>query len=280
MGTTRLFLRLMAGLTLGLLALAVSVPARAQMAPGGGVPSSTPLPMAVDLKKAKIGSWAEYRLSDGHSEMKVHMALVGRSAAGADIETQISGGPIGGLGSATMRMTLTLGPDGGTPTQHMMQLGSNDPMSLPDLGGNGKVLKRPDAKSRVGVESLKVPAGTFPHADHYRDTGPNGQTIEFWTSADVPPFGVLKVQSQIAGQPQTMELLAHGGGAKRVITKKPKPYDPAVLMQMLQAGGAAPGTAPAPAAGAGGPKAAAPAKPQPAGASKPAPATTPKAGGK
>jgi len=256
--------------------------ARAQMAGGGALPTSTPLPMATDLKKVRVGSWAEYRLSDGQTSMTVRMALVGRGPEGADIETQISGGPMAALGASTMRMTLVPGANEARPTHHMMQIAANDPMLLPDMGANGQVLKRPDPKARVGVESLTVPAGVFPRAEHYREAGPGGETLEFWVSPDVPPFGVVKVSSLLAGRPQTMELVARGDGAKRRITKKAQPYDPAALMRMLQAGmspAAGTGTAaPTAKSGAPGPGSTAAAHPSKAGGAgagvTPAPAGT------
>jgi hypothetical protein len=210
--------------------------ARAQ---GPQLGASTPLPLAVDLKKVPVGSWSEYRIVDGEKTLSVRMALVTRSARTVDVETQIRGGPVAALGRATVRMSLPLGAGSEIkPRDQVIQLGDNPPMLLPDeLGRQGaQLFKKLDPKQRVGVDKVTVPAGVFPRADHYREKGSGGEDVDFWIDRDVLPFGLLKVTSSARARSTsvTMELTAHGGGAGRVITQPPKPFDAAAIMKQAE----------------------------------------------
>jgi hypothetical protein len=221
-------------------------PARA-LAQAPQVGPSMPLPLAVDLAKVPVGSWSEYRVTAGTNTMSVRMALVSRSGRHAMVETQIQGGPVEALGRTTVRMSLPLAPAVEIkPTEQVIQLGDNPPMSLPgDLGGaQAQSFKKLDPKKRVGVDTVTVAGGTFPHADHYRDQAAGGETFDFWISKTILPFGLLKVTSSAgAGSPSVaMELTGHGKGAKPVVTKPPQPFDPAVIMRQTQ--NAIPGATP------------------------------------
>ena len=93
--------------------------------------------------------------------------------------------------------------------------------------------QRPDPKSLVGSEEIKVPAGTFKTL-HYREKNDAG-TVDIWVSEAVAPIGVVKAtttplvdQSQPAAlqtAPFSQELAATGKGGKASITKKPRPFD-------------------------------------------------------
>lgn len=220
--------------------------ARAQMAaPGAG--GTTHLPLAVDLMKVPIGSWAEYRSGDGKNIVTVRMVLVARAGKSADIETHVVGGPLAGLGSVTIRMSIPVNTEAEVrPTQQVIQIGDNDPMILPGVaqGGPGQALKRLNPRDRIGVEAVTVPAGAFPKAEHYHDKGQNGEVVDYWISKDALPLGLVKVAA--VGTPQspnqiTMELIGHGGGAKPTIKKTPKPFDAAAMMKEVQPGAAAAG---------------------------------------
>jgi hypothetical protein len=221
--------------SMGLFLFAGASVARAQ-APRGM--ATMPLPLASDLKKVPVGSWSEYTVNDGQNVVSARMALVARSARSVDVETQIKGGPVAALGHTTMRMSLPLGDATEIkPTEQVIQLGENPPMLLPldATGGASQSFKRPDPKKRVGTEAVKVPGGAFAHADHYQDKGPSGETIDYWISKDVLPFGLVKVLSGGGNGPSvTMELVGHGKDAKPTVTGKPQPFDPAVIMKQAQ----------------------------------------------
>ena len=201
------------------------------------------LPMAVDLQKVPVGSWAEYTMSFGEMKLKSRWALVARDAKSNTLEMSMNGA---GPGGAKMLVKMVLVPDPRTaenPVKEMvMQIGDQDPMLAPP---NAPVQKfqKPDPKALVGKEDIKVTAGTF-KTSHYRTKTPVG-TVDVWLSEQATPLGLVRVvttpDAKAAGPdaptvpPATMELAAMGKDAKPGITKPAKPFDPAKLM-----GGATP----------------------------------------
>jgi len=229
------------------LALLAPAPLLAQM-------GSEPTPMALDLKKVPVGSWAEYTMKIGLGAgmtVKSRWALVARDANSNTIETSAEGPPLEPVGGK-MLMKLVLVPDpvkSDRPVKQMvLKRGETDPMDMPlDLPGMPvQRFEKPDPKKLVGKETVKVAAGTF-KASHYRDVSDTA-TIDLWISDEVPPLGVLKLTTVPKpgaqgpmGQPLPpvdMQLTAKGKDAKPVITKPAKPFDPAALR---------PGAPPAPA---------------------------------
>ena len=151
----------------------------------------------------------------------------------------------------------------------VMQIGNNDPMEMKIEGAQQqKQFQKPNPKAFVKDETIKVAAGTF-KTKHYRDKTAQGDTYDFWTSTDVPPFGIVKIEAEQKGGagpargPVKLELAALGKDAKPLITKPAKPMDQAAMMRQMM-GGAGAGAG----AGAGGPP--------PGGAKAPAPAAPPK----
>ena len=214
--------------------------ASAQMSP------QPPMPMVVDLKKVEIGSWASYSMTMGQMTMTAKMALVARDAKSVSMETSMEGGMMAMMGGR-MIMKLVMDPDPTTAAkpikQMVMQMGDQDPMLAPDTMPAQKYSK-PDPKTLVGKETIKVAAGSF-KTTHYRNKTEQG-SVDAWVSEDVPPTGLVKLATsgmQVGAQQlpgMVMELAATGKGAKPTITKPPKPFDPQKMMG---------GMAPAPEAG-------------------------------
>jgi hypothetical protein len=210
-------------------------PASAQMSP------QPPLPLVVDLKKVEIGSWASYSMTMGQMTMSAKVALVARDAASVAMETSLEGGMMAMMGGK-MTMKLVMDPDPTTAAkpvkQMVMQIGDQDPMLAPDTMQPQKYSK-PDPSTLVGKETIKVAAGSFKTA-HYRTKTEQG-TVDAWVSEAVLPTGLVKLTTSAmqAGAQQlpamAMELAAVGKGAKSIITKPPKPFDPQKMM-----GGVAP----------------------------------------
>jgi hypothetical protein len=224
---------------------------------------ATPMPIALDLAKVQVGSWADYSMTMGKlPPMKMRMALVAKAPGANVIESAVEGGLVGAAGK--MVMHISIAPGANFPVkQVVMQLGAADPMELPLEMAGGKPFTRPNPKSLIGSEMVKVSAGSF-KAKHYREKTPQGDRFEYWVSDGAPPLGIVKVEVDQKNNPSIkgvmgFELLHVGKDAKPLVTKPAKPYDQAVLMQQLMAGGA----------GAGGP-----------GAAKPAPTPAPAPGPK
>jgi hypothetical protein len=221
-----------------------------------------PMPLALDLAKVPAGSWAEYSMVMGQMPpMKTRMALVAKSPTANVVETTVEGGMMAMAGGKmTMQMTLAPGQEGSIKKM-IMQVGTSDPMEMPPEMTDKKAFTKPNPKTLVGSETLKVPTGSF-KTKHYRDKTPQGDTIDYWVSESVPPLGLVKIvvdqksNAQIKGK-LTFELSATGKDAKQTITKAPKPFDQAALMQQMMGGAA-------PAGGGGAGKPSAPPAPPPA----------------
>jgi arsenate reductase len=197
-----------------------------------------PMPMAMDLSKVPVGSWADYNMTMGTlPQMKMRMALVSKTPAANVVETSVEGGMMASAGGKmVMQMSIAPGMEG-TIKKMVMQMGAGDPMEMPVEISGGKPFTKPNPKNLVGTETIKVPAGSF-KTKHYRDKTPQGDTIDFWISESVPPFGVVKIDVDQKNSPQikgkmTFELHAMGKDAKPVVTKPPKPFDQAALMQQM-----------------------------------------------
>lgn len=218
------------------IALALVLLPTAAAAQPTGSPQS--LPLVVDLKKAAIGSWAEYGMTFGEIKMKSRWALVARTASATTLEMSMEGGPTAQMGGKlTLKMVLDPDPIGAAkPVKEIvMQIGDGDPMLAPPDAPAQK-FQKPNPKTLVGKETIKVAARTFA-TTHYRDHTPVG-TVDVWVSEEVPPLGLVKVVTTPepggAKQPPipaaTMELAGTGTGAEPTITKPAKPFDPGKMM--------------------------------------------------
>ena len=234
---------------LALLACSLAVPAvaSAQMASGPAIP------LAVDLSKVALGSWAKYNTTMGSMPpTAMKMALVNRSAAGNTLEMSAEGGMALGAGSVVTQITLP--PDSNTASKMVLQVGANDPMEAPVPP---QKFTKPDPKKLVKAETIKVAAGSF-KTKHYHDKTPEGDTVDFWVSDTVAPLGLVKIEMLTKSNPMItgpikMELTAVGKGAKMAVTKPVKPFNQDVLQKEIQAaqaasGGGAPAAPAAPAA--------------------------------
>ena len=127
-----------------------------------GASGSTPL--ALDLRKVPVGSWAEYTMTvalGAGMTMKSRWALVGRDGNGNTLEMSMEGGPMAMMGGK-MLVKMVLVPDPTTSAkpvkQMIMQMGDRDPMEMPLDMPNMPTQKfqKPDPKKLVGTEDVKV----------------------------------------------------------------------------------------------------------------------------
>jgi hypothetical protein len=221
-----------------LLLAALCIPrlALAQGAPG---PS---LPVGMDMRKAHVGDWAEYAVTLAQMPpFKQRFALVARDADSNTVEMTSEGGTMAGGAPVIVKVVLAVDPGKRDRIKHLvMQLADNDPMELKQDPATQKDQFAPlDPRKLVRAEPLKVPAGPFA-TRHYRDKNSSGSLMDTWVSDEAPPFGIVKMQgtfAQAAGTPTypfTMELTGRGKGAKAVVTKAARPFDPAVLMGQMK----------------------------------------------
>ena len=141
-------------------------------------------------------------------------------------------------------MTLQGGADGvSKPQKLVIQMGPNDPMEMQTGGAQGQFAK-PDPKTLLKEETLKVAAGSF-KTKHYRNKTAQGDSVDSWVAESVAPIGLVKMEMTQKSNPMvtgpiTMELASVGKDAKPAITKPAKPYDQATFMKQVMAGAGAP----------------------------------------
>jgi hypothetical protein len=223
-----------------IIALVLALLPTSALAQATGSPQS--LPLVVDLKKVPVGSWAEYGMKFGEIDMKSRWALVARDDKSATMEMSMNNpmaAQMPGGGKITLKMVMDPDPvNAPNPVKEMvMQIGDGDPMLAPAEAPRQK-FQKPDARTLVGKEEIKVAAGTF-KTSHYRDHTSVG-TVDVWVSEDVAPLGLVKVlttpEPQMAEGKKVeipaavMQLTATGTGAKPTITKPAKPFNAAGMM--------------------------------------------------
>jgi hypothetical protein len=256
----------------------LATPAAAQMRGGGGGGGIPFIPVAAPLDKVPVGTWAEYEIKRGSdAARKQRQALVGKDGAAFIIESK---GQSGQGEKVLTRTVVAADPTGeGAVKKTITQWGDSDPMEMPaggmgrpggpggpggpgaggpggggpgggDRGGPGGGGRRgarflkPDPKTLVGKESVKVAGGSF-EAQHYKAESPRGGIINYWLAKDAGPFGLVKLEwDRPAGEDDAkvvVELAAKGKGAKPELTKPAKPFDPEAMRARFNRGGGAPG---------------------------------------
>jgi hypothetical protein len=216
------------------------------MMPAAAFAQTPSTPVAVNLQKVPVGSWADYTLSLNDVKGKVRWAVVERNSEGVSLETITEGGPAALMGQPKVSTKMVLAPDflgSDKPIKRViMQPGDRDPVEVPPDHPQLKAQKftKPDPKKLVGKETLKVPAGSF-QTSHYRDQTEVG-TVDFWMTDSVPPLGLVKLTvTPKEGSPTNkvaLELTGKGTDAKATITKKPVP------MNQAMGAGSGPGAGP------------------------------------
>jgi len=192
-----------------------------------------------------VGSWSEFRASGGSGTARtMRFSVVGRETHGDTAYLWLEFAARGlGMGEThgamdTMSViTKLLAPSFGSGLEraraHVMKIGSMPAMEMPvsnrSADASSSMLEDCQKSQVVGWEQVTVPAGTF-RALHVRDAESRTDT---WVDPDLP-FGVVK--GGAANDSDSVELVAHGMGAKSQITETPRPYDPRLFMQMLQGG--------------------------------------------
>lgn len=169
--------------------------------------------------KPVVGGWAEYQMTEkGKSPSKMKLAIVGKEGDAywyeTIIETKLEGRSIS-------KMLVSGNPEDPKNVKRIIVKMGNEPaMEMPiqmmqaseDQGQKGKTIDK-------GMESIKVPAGTFTvrHIQYQYE-----ELVEdIWVHKDVSPYGVVKSKSKDF----EMVLLGYGSGAKTEITERPQKFE-------------------------------------------------------
>jgi len=113
----------------------------------------------------------------------------------------------------------------------IIQMPNMPPMIMPTgMGGRGGNMGIKDTDSdftktasRVGTETITVPAGTF-ECEHWRATDGSG---DGWISSKVVPFSLVKMTGKDG---ESMTLLKQVSDAKSHLNGTPVPFDPTLFM--------------------------------------------------
>ena len=170
--------------------------------------------------KPIVGAWSEYQtISKGESPSKMRLAIVGKEGDAYWYETAFEGKKEGKMIS---KMLVSGNPgDGKNVKRIIFKMGNEPAMEMPaQMMQHGSRSQEPKGKTvDKGIESIKVPAGTFTcqHVQ-YQD----GETlVDTWVAKDVSPYGMVKSQSKEF----EMVLLGYGTGAKTLITETPQKFE-------------------------------------------------------
>jgi hypothetical protein len=190
------------------------------------------MPSGIDLDMVPLGRWAQYEETYlGSATIKERVALVGKGADGNTIETttEMKAGD-----KTVFASVFAPGPDGAVQvTSNVFQVSDADPMESPPVKPTQQPYPRVDPKKVVGVDTVRVRAGTF-RAKHYRDRTEYGEIVDFWIDESVGPIGLVRLESEQRQHPTiragfVYELVAVGNDAIPQITKAARPFDADLL---------------------------------------------------
>jgi hypothetical protein len=189
--------------------------------------------------KPVIGAWAQYRISGGKAAgTTMKMAVVGREDSSYWYETTTQGQGE----TIVMKMLVSGDPNDMRAVKRVIvKHGDGQPMEMPAAGRDGRSGKTPVKKGRVldkGMETIKVPAGTFGtrHIQYVSEEG----TVDTWTSDKVPPYCIVKS----ASKGFEMVLTGYGMGARTSVTGTPRRFQMPKMPQGMPKGMRSPEMAP------------------------------------
>ena len=176
---------------------------------------------SVGIKPPAAGSWAEYTTKDG----TMRLALLGNERRGDKSLIRMEMNMTSREGPMIMQVLVPGYPyEVASIEDFVMKAGNRPAMRM-----NAQMLQmmasrmpkdqvaefcRNSRMTRVGAESMTVPAGTFPTV-HYRD---DAQGIDVWVSESIP-FGMVKTKLKTG---EEIVLTGQGTGAKTQITETPQ----------------------------------------------------------
>ena len=170
--------------------------------------------------KPVVGAWSEYQMTEkGGPSSKMKMAIVGKEGDAYWYETMMEDRREGKV----ISKMLVSGDPGETKNikRMIIKTGDDPAMEMPvQMMGQADKSQGPKGKTvDKGVETIKVPAGTFTTQHmQYQD---GERIVDTWVAKDVSPYGMVKSQSKDF----EMVLLGWGTGAKTLITETPQKFE-------------------------------------------------------
>lgn len=186
------------------------------------------LPIAVDVSKVAVGSWAEYSVSGPGQAMTVRWAVVARGADGTTLEVSMPDAALAASKRTPIVQRITVAPEANekapTTKRAALQIGAADPLEVRAR----KSFAALDPRDKVGDEPIDVTAGHF-EAVHYRQKTAQG-TLDVWVASSAGPLGLVKLEMSFPATLKakgtiTVELARTGSDAKAAIVKVPLRFE-------------------------------------------------------
>ncbi len=175
-----------------------------------------------------VGSGAEYQVTAKGTTSNFTYAVVGKEQVegkeGYWLEIRIDNSK--GKGEMVMKELTVMNGSRPDIKRLITQPPGHAPMEMPSsmlgmIKSHSQAAENSgDMGEKIGDESITVPAGTF-ECEHYRKKE-NGETVDFWISKKVSPYGVVKMNksdasvvlekvltnetSHIKGKPQEIQM--------------------------------------------------------------------------
>jgi hypothetical protein len=182
----------------------------------------------------QVGQGSEYDL-DSHNGSKMHISFIitGTETVNGQLGHWLETGMnFEELGQVYSEMLMTQNAGKLQTNKWVVQLANRPPMEMPERrmlpsrsNSNAQTETNSNFRNtatRVAVESITVPAGTF-QCEHWRANDGSGDA---WLSSNVVPYSLVKGVDKDGG---TAVLTRTLNNAKSHVTGKPVPFDPSIF---------------------------------------------------
>jgi hypothetical protein len=187
-------------------------------------------PSIADIFKPVVGAGSVYETDDGQKKETLEMSVVGKdSADGKEAYWLEFGHSDVKTGQLTYAKILVTRDDFQFHRMIVQPAGRPQPMEIPINPSASRQSATQDAMekwTKVGTETITVPAGTF-SCDHWKKDDGKG---DVWASSKVSPMSLVKQTSP----GRTMVLVKVLSDAQDHITGTPMKMDPQQMMQQHQ----------------------------------------------
>lgn len=200
-------------LKISVLALALVVP-RSAFAQIFSVMSSQ---IAIDADGVQVGSWADYRISEGGPWLRHRYLLVAKKADSVVIELRVEGETF--VRPMVVRTTLARSSVKEIPyaMAFEVKVGNDKPFGYRTAERPIRFSEFLDRSAVSGSESLRV-GGRLISATHYHHKKDN-ETWDYWVSMAAPPLGFVRSIKVLGNRVSVHELVGLGTGGRPEINE-------------------------------------------------------------